>query len=197
MRITLTFIFLLFAMVGLAQDVSFGIKTGFNFSDIVLNDVVNPDLEADYKTKVGYHAGAFAILQLDKTWGLAAELQYSLKGVNAAGTNINLHYACIPVLLKYSYSKKLRFEAGPEIGYLFLANSKYGNVSQVYNNNLDIGIDLGAEFMLSEKLFLGARFGAGFSSVIEQGGQTNPNVIKYQNRVLQLSIGYALGKISL
>ena len=191
------FIFCLISVSTVSQDISWGLKGGLNVSDVVLNDVVNPDLEADYKAKIGWHSGVFTILQLDKAWSLSAELLYSRKGVNAVGTNINLNYACIPVLLKYSYSEKFRIEAGPEVGYLFLANSRYGNVSDVYNNNLDIAINIGCEFILTEKVFLGARFNAGFSNVIEQdtyGGSPN---IKYQNRVLQFSVGYILGKASL
>jgi hypothetical protein len=194
-RIKLIFICSLISVAAKSQDVSWGLKGGLNFSDIVLNGLVNPDLEADYKMKVGWHGGVFTTLQLDKTWGISAEVLYSLKGVNAAGTNINLHYAGVPLLLKYSYSERFKIEAGAEVAYLFLANSKYGNVSDVYDNRLDIGAIGGCEFRLSDKLYLGARFDAGFSSVIQPDTQ-GATGIKYQNRTLQLSLGYSLGKAS-
>lgn len=194
-RIKLIFILSLISVTAKSQDISWGLKGGLNFSDIVLNGLVNPDLEADYKMKVGWHAGVYTLLELDKTWGVSAEFLYSLKGVNAAGTNINLHYACVPLLLKYSYSERFTIEAGAEVAYLFLANSKYGNVSDVYDNRLDIGAIGGCEFWLSDKLFLGARFDAGFSSVIQPDTQGAPG-IKFQNRTLLLSVGCLLGEAS-
>ena len=182
---------LLPVVTAIAQDIHVGIKGGLNISDVVLNNLVNPDLEADYKTRLGPHAGVFALLTIDDTWGFSPEVLYSLKGVNAAGTNIQLHYLAIPLLVKYSFADNIRVEGGPEVGYLFLARSKYGKVNDVYSNNLEISFDAGIEYLPSEKMTLGLRFSAGFSNLVEDVSGTG---IKYQNRVVQLSIGYIIGK---
>jgi hypothetical protein len=184
---------LLPVLVTVAQDIRFGIKGGLNISDVVLNNLVNPDLEADYKTRLGPHAGVFALLSMDNRLSFAPEMLYSLKGVNAAGRRIQLHYVAVPLLVKYSFADNLRIEGGPEVGYLFLARSKYGKVNDVYSNNLEIAFDAGLEYLPSEKITFGLRFSAGFSNLVEDVSGTG---IKYQNRVVQLSIGYIIGKAS-
>jgi hypothetical protein len=180
-------------LLSLAQEITYGIKGGVNLSDIVLNNVVNPDLEADYKTKVGPHAGVFVHMKLDDTWSFSPEILYSQKGVKAAETKIHLNYITIPLMLNYMATQQLRVEAGPEVGYLFLAKSKYGKVNDVYNNSLDIAVNLGVEYFLSEKIFFGLRFNAGFSNLIDDNSSSG---IKYQNRVVQLSAGYRMGKVT-
>ena len=184
---------LLPVVLAAGQEIHYGIKGGLNVSDVVLNNLVNPDLEADYKTRVGPHAGVFALLNIDNTWGFGPEILYSLKGVNAAGTTIQLHYLSIPLLVKYSFSENLRIEGGPEIGYLFLARSKYGKVNDVYSNNLEIAFDGGLEYLPSKKIVFGLRLSAGFSNLVYDVDGTG---VKYQNRLLQLSVGYTLGKVA-
>jgi hypothetical protein len=179
--------------MSLSQEIRYGIKGGVNLSDIVLNKVVNPDLEADYKTKFGPHAGFFIDMQLDDKWSFVPEILYSQKGVKVAETKIHLNYVTFPLLLNYMATDNLRVEAGPEVGYLFLAKSKYGKVNDVYNNNLDIAVNIGGEYIFSEKLFFGIRFNAGFSNLIDDNSASG---IKYQNRVVQLSAGYRIGKVA-
>lgn len=185
------FLCLCFPLASFAQELSFGIKAGLNVSDIVLNNVVNPDLEADYKTRLGPHGGLYASFRLDETWSFAPELLYSQKGVKAVGTLINLNYATLPLLVRYKVADNLHVEGGPEVGYLFLARSKFGKVNDVYSNSLDIAVNIGVVYLLSKKMFLGARFGAGFSNLIDDSSGSG---IKYQNRVLQFSIGYEIGR---
>jgi hypothetical protein len=152
----------------------------------VINNVNNPDVEAAYKMKSGIHAGVFMTADGENDFGLAAEVLYSNKGVNALN-RVNLHYITIPILIRYGLNENWIAEAGPEIGYLVTANSKYGNLNSTWDNKLDVGLDAGLQYKLG-KVDLGVRFNAGFSSVIRTGGGGSNERIRYLNRVAQFSL---------
>lgn len=189
-------ILLLLCITHLANaQLSCGLKSGLNVSDIVINNFIDPDGESDFNFKTGFHGGIFAIAEVGTRTGLSAELLYSNKGVNATN-KIHLHYISLPVLVRYALVKKLYAEAGPEVGYLIQANSRYGNMSSTYDNKIDLGIDVGLQYNLLPQVIMGIRFNAGISSVIKNPSATitQGEKVRYQNRVLQLSVGYTLYK---
>jgi hypothetical protein len=74
------------------------------------------------------------------------------------------------------------------------AKSRYGNVSS-WNNQIDLGLDIGMQYYILSNMMLGLRFNAGISNVVNDTPVTQQGEkIRYQNRVLQLSIGYTLYK---
>lgn len=183
-----------YAVNGIAQ-VQFGIKGGLNLSDVVINNYINPDAESDFDTKAGIHGGVFASTDLNEKFGLSAELLYSNKGVKAH-SRINLHYINLPLLLQYNITDEFRVEVGSELGYLFAAKSKFGDERNIWNNKLDIGLDVGVQYLIWQNIKAGLRYNAGFSSIIDtmNSNQTSGETIKYLNRVLQLSVSYQLGE---
>lgn len=172
-----------------------GVKGGLNIADIVMTNYINPDVEADLGLKAGLHAGFFVSGMMNERTGAAVELLYSNKGVKAQAQT-NLHYITLPVLLRYRLSSKIFAEIGPEPGYLFSAQSDYGDVSGTYNNRFDLALDAGFHFDL-QRLVFGIRYCAGLFSVrnVESFQSPSTEKIKYQNRVLQLSLGYKLREI--
>ena len=177
---------------GLAQT-EFGIKGGLNLSDIVMTNYINPDVESDLNIKAGLHAGIFVSGTVSDNLGLAAELLYSDKGVKGI-TNIHLHYITIPLIVQYRLTDRIVAELGPEPGYLFSATSRHGNVSSTYNNKLDLSLDGGFRLDIA-KFVVGLRYCVGIFSVrepIEAVGASGVEKIKYQNRVLQFTLGYKL-----
>jgi hypothetical protein len=178
----------------LCAQIQVGVKGGLNISDVVINNSFDPDVEPAFDMKPGLHAGIFISGDGDQKFGLAAELLYSAKGVRAFET-INLHYVAIPLLLRYHFHEKLFAEVGPEIGYLVSANSKYGNLNSTWDNKLDLGLDAGVQYKLG-KVLCGLRFNAGFSSVIgNPASNSSGERVRYQNRVLQLSISIPVKEI--
>jgi hypothetical protein len=184
----------------LAQEVTYGMKGGLNISDVVIQHYINPDAESKFTMKLGPHFGVFASMKLTEQLSFAAELLYSNKGVHA-GTRINLNYLNLPLLIRYNLSKKFLLEAGPELGYLASARSRYGNVSNTWNNKLDFCLDAGLQYRLSEKTSVGARYSFGLLSVITNVDDSNSNyipsgnnAISYQNRTVQFFVAYAIGK---
>jgi hypothetical protein len=178
----------------------YGLKAGLNVSDVVITNYINADAESDYQMKTGVHGGFYGDVNITEKISLAAELMYSNKGVKAAD-RINLHYINIPLLTLYHITDKFLAELGPELGYLLMARSRHGNVGNTWNNKLDVGLDAGIRIIISDKLMSGLRYYAGFSSVIDSIDESGTNnvpseeAIKYQNRVLQLSLYYNLGEI--
>ena len=169
----------------------FGIKSGLNVSDIVMINYINPDVESDLTLKLGLHAGLFVNGMLSERMGMTGELLYSDKGVKGIN-NIHLHYINLPILFQYQLTDRIFAEVGPELGYLFSAFSKHGNESGSYNNKFDLALDAGLRFNV-QKFIFGLRYSMGFFSVREHlesfGGSEK---VKYQNRVLQVSLGYKL-----
>lgn len=184
------------SIASFSQDIRFGIKGGLNLSDIVLTNYFDRDGEASYKMKAGEHAGVFAALDVTSDFGLTMEVLYSNKGTNA-GSKINLRYINLPILVQYKFSEKFLAEVGPEVGYLFSARSKLGNVAHIWDSKIDIGLAIGVQYLITEKLSAGARYYAGFSSVQEPIPNRDINgdpgeTIKFQNRVVQFFIGYTI-----
>lgn len=175
-------------------QIELGFKGGLNLSDVVINNFANPDLEPAYQIKPGFHAGAYFSVDGDKNIGLAGELLYSKKGVKAIN-NINLHYVVVPLLIRYQVSDVFFLEAGPELGYLVNANSKYGNLNSTWDNKLDLGLDAGLQYRPG-KIHCALRFSAGFSSVIRNtGAGANGERVRYLNRVMQLCLGVPIRQL--
>ncbi len=168
-----------------------GIKGGLNVSDIVMTNFVDPDVEADLQLKAGIHGGIFINTIVDERIGMAAELLYSDKGVKGL-TNIHLHYISLPLLMQYKLNERFSVELGPEPAYLFLAKSGHGDVSGTYSNKFDLSIDGGFRLDTSKMCFA-IRYCAGLFSVrrpFDNLAMAGPEKVKYQNRVLQISVGY-------
>jgi hypothetical protein len=182
-----------------SAQLRYGVKGGLNLSDIVITNYINPDAESDFDLKIGPQAGLFTCFDVNEQFSFDVELVYSNRGVVAA-SRINLHYITLPLMTQYHINDKFLLEIGPDIGYLFSAKSGNGNVSNIYNNKLDIGLDGGAQLKVTEKLSVGLRYYAGFSSVVGGIDSRDTNnfptneTIKYQNRALQLFVSYHVGE---
>lgn len=173
----------------------YGIKAGLNISDIVMTNYINPDVESDLGLKFGPHVGVFMTGTVNERVGLAGELLYSSKGVNANG-NINLHYIAMPLLVEYGLSERIFGQIGPEFAYMFSATSEFGNAANTYSNKFDLGLDAGFRFA-ARRFDFGIRYCVGMFSVrepIEFNTTSGNEKIKYQNRVLQVSVGFKLSK---
>jgi outer membrane immunogenic protein len=190
-RLTVILYFFLSSLSHAQTEV--GLKGGLNISDIVMTNYIDPDVESELNIKAGLHAGVFLNSMIDEKVGVAGELLYSNKGFRA-NPNINLHYIAVPLLVQYKLTDHIFAEGGPELSYLFSARSRNGNESNIYNNKFDLALDGGFRFD-GPKLAFSLRYSAGFFSVRETSqkyGTSGNEKIKFQNRVLQMSVGYKL-----
>jgi len=172
-----------------------GIKGGLNFANVD----VSKSAGANYDSRTGYHAGAFALIKFGFI-GIQPELIFSKQGsnytVNTADYEANFDYINIPVMAKFYLPLGLNLQAGPQFGFLSKAQleqtiSGVKTTSDVKNQskNSDIAIGLGAGWDLPFGLTVDARYNIGVSKVNDDSGSGD-----VKNRVFQLSVGYKLFK---
>jgi len=111
---------MLFAGMGFAADIGFGVKGG-----IALAGYSGDDSD-DFASKLGFHAGGFATMQLMDMLSLQPEVLFSAIGAKGDLSGFdgkykeNLSYIEIPVLVKFyppiSLPVALNIFAGPSLG---------------------------------------------------------------------------------
>ena len=134
--------------------------------------------------------------------------------------NPTLTYLNIPLMFKYEVINKLYLEVGPQIGFLISAKSKweytnadapaenstvtvdllndgiyYFGGQQIYvekgMNGMDLSLNIGASYDLTQSLFVQARYGGGVAA-IDSKSQLAGEVksLNLKNSVFQFSLGY-------
>lgn len=170
-------------------QVEYGVKGGFNISNIGGSDVNNN------KARIMIHLGGFVEASLTDKISLQPELYYSAQGAKfkAPGDDhkYNLGYINLPVLLKYNFDNGIYAGVGPQLGFLLSAKNKVGG--NKFNIKDDLKkVDFAWVFDLGyqpkgSKFGVDARFNLGLSRLDEDGD------IKWFNRVFQVGVFYVLG----
>lgn len=193
-----------------AQDVTFGIKGGLNYSTITYNgtgitDANQPD------SKPAFHFGGFAEISINDKFSIQPELLLTavgekseeIIGGNTEKSSQCLCYLSIPVMAKYYVTDNISVEAGPHIGFLLMGMqtlSINGNEQELPANNdpkegfetLDYGIAFGAGYKLDNGLSFNARYVLGLANTLEDPSPLPPNYdLTRKGNVFQLSVGYA------
>jgi Outer membrane protein beta-barrel domain len=196
LRIFFTFSLLLLLNQSYGQ-VSFGVKTGLNISNVKFDGL-------NHSARLGMNAGVLSSIKLSKQFLLQPEVIYSTKGYKFPSTGLSgkgtlsLNYINIPILLGFKPIDKLVVNFGPEIGFLTAAKSKFDNstvdLKEIYQK-VDIGLDLGAAYNLSKQLSIDVRYNYGFKDLIKATFEdVNGNFIEQKkigsNRVLQIGLFY-------
>jgi opacity protein-like surface antigen len=153
-----------------AKKVKFGLRTGYEFQANESN--------LNYQLKLPY-IGTFSDLKLSEKWSLQLELNLRSEKreelfLNGFKQSYNELYLTVPVLFKYHINHKLNIYAGSQV----LSASLENDISGLKKWN---GI-IGAEYNLSEKLFIEARFRHGF----ERRESTN----NFRDNRISVGIGY-------
>ncbi|MDQ6890438.1 MAG: PorT family protein [Bacteroidota bacterium] len=168
-----------------AQQAHFGVKGGINVSQLNVKDD-----NSSFNSKIGLNAGLLAHIHASKTWAIQPEVFYSSEGakqkVGNSDVKINLNYINVPVLLQYMASNGLRFEGGPQIGFLVNAKTKTNNAT-VANNNFKstaFSIPLGVGYLTTSGLGFDARYVFGLSNINENKSPT------VQSNVFQFGLFY-------
>ncbi|RZJ68974.1 porin family protein [Flavobacterium sp.] len=186
-----------------AQDkkLEFGVKAGANLTTFT------GDFE-DAEVKPGFHAGGIANYHFNESFGLQAEVLYSLQGAKSGyeetdfGTTfknvrVNLSYINVPVLAKYELKnvRGLSFGFGPQVGVLVSAKQKFDAVSGGSTSEesedikdqlktVDFSVIGDVEYKLASNIFFSVRGQLGVSNVNDVGND------KVHNAGLSLSGGY-------
>ncbi|WP_281232068.1 porin family protein [Flavobacterium gelatinilyticum] len=179
-----------------AQDVKFGIKGGVDFHKLTKLESAS--------MKTGFVAGAFAEFKVSENFAFQPEILYSAQGVRvkyskayfSSDEKVNLGYLNVPLMFKYYVIEGLNIEAGPQIGFLLSAKSKYkvtddyGTVSSNDDikrlcNSVDFGLNFGLGYDVTKNLSVGARYNLGLTNVYK-----SDYFAKAKNSVISLTVGY-------
>ncbi|MDR6967937.1 opacity protein-like surface antigen [Flavobacterium arsenatis] len=191
------FTVLTFGLVN-AQEINYGAKAGLNIATIV------GDVEEDLESKVGFHLGGFVEFKISEKFSIQPELLYSQQGTKLEYTESDgfenytikatakYDYLNIPVMAKYYVANGFNLQAGPQIGFLVGAKDKVEVESIALEvdakdnlNKLDFGLNFGAGYDFTNKIFAEVRYNLGLSELgkDEEG-------LEGKNSVFQISLGF-------
>jgi len=177
-----------------------GIKGGLNFSKI------DPKAgAANIDNATGYNAGVFALVKIAMI-GIQPEVLFSKQGsdftVNTTNYEANFDYINVPILLKFYLPLGLNLQAGPQFGFLTVADLKNTasstqsaqDVKSLFADKSDMAVAVGAGWDLPFGLTADFRYNIGLSDMTFTPSGSSSSV-QFKNKVIQLSIGYKLIKL--
>lgn len=179
------------------RNVSLGLKAGVSLSNLVGADA------KVYENLFGFHAGVFANIGITKMVAFQPELLYSQKGAKVPLVGINgpagdaswrFHYVDVPLAFHVN-AAGLFFEAGPQVGFLVAAQSKYGSYStdiKASYNTVDFGYLAGLGYQRKSGLGIGLRYNGAFTNVSKSftAGNTTYQE-RARNSVFQAYLSYS------
>ena len=166
----------------LFAQVSIGVKVGGALAGQANEGI---GLANSNDQKITYLAGLSVPISLSQKFDLQPELLYSSKGFRtliissrSVSERYNLHYLSVPIMLRYHLLDKLTVALGPEVSYLLGAATSLNTVSfsgtpsiqeQFLSSykDLDIALNVGVGYSLSDKWSLNLRYNMGLYDVSE------------------------------
>tara|TARA_B100000902_G_C27315309_1_gene920952 strand:+ start:542 stop:1198 length:657 start_codon:yes stop_codon:yes gene_type:complete len=176
--------------------IKFGIKAGTNISNINSTPITEGTENINTTELVGITGGFYMKIPLNDKWYINPEIVYSQKGANftytythdyginereirTSSNELKLAYIELNPNVSYKNSDKIAFNFGPSISYLLTPD--YNIISDIGDELttdilpegnfeeeiLDIGINIGFSYYLTEKLIFEARSNTGLMSIGE------------------------------
>lgn len=179
-----------------AQEVSYGLKAGLNYS----NWSFSTEDMGDFDSRLSFHVGGVVELGLSDKFSVQPEILYSSVGAQIDSSELTarvasddkivfaLDYLSIPVMAKYYVAEGFSLEAGPQIGILLSANYKFDGESEDIKEgykSTDFSAGIGAGYKMENGLFINARYVLGLSNIWEDSGDEWE-----KNNAFQFSLGY-------
>ena len=160
-----------------AQDVDFGVTTGFQFASWGAFDIPNSGF------RLGLVLGGHASVFLNDRLVIKPALLFSQKG---AGFNdvdgqqsgefysLTSDYLSVPILAKFYMTKGLHAQAGPQFSYLIASKSKQGSEGvqadlkeREYIKPFDAGVVFGLGYEFRSTFTLGLNFDVSFIDIVD------------------------------
>jgi hypothetical protein len=109
-----------------------------------------------------------------------------MQGGKSGGTNFNLDYINVPVLLQLMFDNGFRIQAGPQIGFLVRAKAENGSTTiDVLDDfkSIDAGLSFGASYVHTPSNFgIDVRYNLGLSDISES------SAVSSNSRGLQVGV---------
>jgi len=181
-KITILLAFLLVSLLGFSQSALYGVRAGFNISD--LNYEEEEVLSMPRHThRNGFAVGFFGDYNINESLGLLVEIQFSAEGSREKYSQIEqqngfnpeslrLDFIQMPIMVKFNLSERISVGLGPQIGL------KVYSFEDSYTNIFFSGI-AGLEYMISDVFFLDLRYSQGFTNIFDDNvgrSATNENI---------------------
>ena len=172
-----------------AGHVNIGLKGGLNIYN------VHNDNDTKYDPRVGFNFGLLGHIHLNTHFAIQPEIVFSAQGAKYTVENgtikLNLDYINVPVLLQYMFDNGLRLQAGPQVGFLISAKSKFNSstadVKDVFKP-IDFSASIGISYVFPPTGFgLDARYNLGLSNINKSG------TVNSTNRGFQLGAFFIFG----
>lgn len=182
-RIGIALCALLFSVLPLSAQITFGVKGGVNISKVHLNkDVINPD------NVTGFQIGPMAEFTVPLLGiGMDAALLYSQKGLEYESESYKSDYLDIPVNLKWKFGLpvvKGYFTAGPYASFRIGGDKVWdipGDVvGKFKSKNFGAGLNFGAGVELVKHLQVGFNYDLGLTD--NYGGVDELSDVKGKSR---------------
>src|SRR5690606_27785651 len=148
------------------SQVRFGAKAGVNFAS------VNGDDFDDVDGVTGFQVGAVAKIGITELLAIQPELLFSAQGYSVDGLgddfSVRLGYINLPVMADFTIVEGLCLQGGPQFGFNVVSGYKFDDEDwedEEGINTLDLGVGIGAQYILPINLFFQARYVIGFSNV--------------------------------
>jgi Outer membrane protein beta-barrel domain len=191
MKKVLVFIFAIGVANATYTQVQFGIKAGYNKTNLIYSGSVINYLGA----KSDFNAGIFASIPLFGAFYLQPELMYSGQGsdfTDSIPATVNNNYLNLPVLFKYQHPSGLFVETGPQVGFLLSSGLKTYSQSLNSKGNTE-STDFSWAFGLGYKipvvnLGVDIRYNLGLTNIAKNNYYTGTA----KNSVLQIDLFYQL-----
>ncbi|SFW67429.1 outer membrane insertion C-terminal signal [Sinomicrobium oceani] len=138
-----------------AQDVTFGIKGGLNFSTVKFDSDMGG---ASPDGKTGFYIGGLADFGISEKFHIQPEAIFSFEGAD----DYDMTYLNIPVLAKFYVVEGFNIQAGPQFGFLLDSDE-----DSEFLKTMNFGLSFGAGYELPAGVFFDARYNLGLSDVLD------------------------------
>jgi hypothetical protein len=165
------------------EGIKMGFKGGLNVSNFLSSDIEKQSF------RTSFHVGFLAEVIVSDKVSFQPELLFSSQGNVGPETKQKYSYINVPLVLRYYVADQFSIDAGPQLGFLVdsFSRGNSGNKSISDQTIFDLAIGVGGTYELKNNLFFQGRYNLGLLNV---NGADNSDTLKYQNSVIQLSVGY-------
>ena len=153
-------------------EIKYGVRGGYNISNLDFR----PDATFENKHRNNVVFGGFVEFIPSESYSILTELQYSGEG-GGKDESLRVSYIQLPVLFKLNLGTNFSIGAGPQVGL------KVWSYKDGFRNFAFSGV-AGAEYMISDIVFLDARYTYGLTNILDKTSS-----FEARNMNIQFGIG--------
>ncbi len=194
-----TAFFLFLSQISFSQRFKSGIMAGFTTSQVSGDQLQGFD-------KSGFEFGGLVATPLSQKFDLSFQIVFIQKGskkpfnpeIDFEFYKMSLSYIEVPLLLRYVYSKRIQFEAGPALGRL-ISSKEEDAAGEILApkafKKYELSVMLGMSYMLFNNFYLNLQGSNSVLPIRDPPKFAGVRINRYQyNSVLMFSFRYIFNK---